>query len=218
MRLIFLQVEVPDAPVILDEELHLRITSSARPGREEIPHQTGILAAAGLGQLKFHQNLVPLRSRAGLKCNAESEPQILLTNRLRRKELQRIDRKLLPGPWIRNMFVSKRRKAVISAYEEIVAGDVRGIVKRRPVRNDGLCEGIPSQLNRMLKFTSSRQRPLMDIGLVQLRVSAAKLTPGFLLVEAPAILMIEGEVPNGAPTIRNQYGWHELRHVSVTSK
>ena len=52
----------------------------------------------------------------------------------------------------------------------------------------------------------------MDIGLVQLRVSATELTPTLLLVEAPAILMIEGEVSNGAPTIRNQYGWREARH------
>lgn len=83
VRLVLPQVKVPDSPVILDEELHLRITSSARPGREEIPHQTGILAAARLGQLKFHQNLVPLRSRAGLKCNTEAEEQILFTKRLR---------------------------------------------------------------------------------------------------------------------------------------
>ena len=52
----------------------------------------------------------------------------------------------------------------------------------------------------------------MDIGLVQLRVSAAELTPAFLLVETPAILMIECQVPNGAPTIRNQYGWRKARH------
>lgn len=112
--------------------------------------------------------------------------------------------------------MTKHRKAVISAYKEIVAGDVRGIVKRRPVRNDGLCEGIPGQLHRMLQFPPGRQRPLMDIGLVQLRVSATELTPAFLLVETPAILMIEGEVSNGAPTVRNEYGWLEFWHVSVS--
>jgi hypothetical protein len=52
----------------------------------------------------------------------------------------------------------------------------------------------------------------MNIELAVLCVSPGEFTPALLLVVAAPAHMIEGEVSNGAPTIRDKYGWREARH------
>ena len=58
----------------------------------------------------------------------------------------------------------------------------------------------------------------MNIELAVLRVSPREFTPALLLVVAAPAHMIEGEVSNGAPTIRDEYGRLEARHSSLQVK
>ena len=110
------------------------------------------------------------------------------------------------------MFVAKRIKAVIRAYKEILATDMRGVVKRRLMAYYGLCKGIPDQLNGMVKRPPGSQRPPMNIELRILARSPGKITLTLLLVVAAPVHVIEGQVSNGTPTISNQHGWNEARH------
>jgi hypothetical protein len=48
------------------------------------------------------------------------------------------------------VLITQRIEAVVSAYKEILARDVRRIVKGRLVAYNGLCEVIPGQLDGML--------------------------------------------------------------------
>ena len=105
-----------------------------------------ISAVAGLRQLDAGKYLVPAcRLRLGeIRVEAKAKVGAINGSVL---ELERIDREILPGLRGGDVFVAQRIKAVISAYKEILAGDVRRIVKGRLVANNGLCEVIPGQLN-----------------------------------------------------------------------
>ena len=147
MRLVIVEVKSPDVPVIHDEKIDGRITGGAGCDGKKVPHFALVLPAAWLGELKLEEKLVSLRGRAVLKPNAETQKQVVGTRPVRGKEFRRIDREFLPGLRSRDMLVAKRIKAVIGAYKEILAGDMRGVVKRRLMAYYGLCKGIPDQLN-----------------------------------------------------------------------
>jgi hypothetical protein len=123
-----------------------------------------------------------------------------------------MDREFLPSLWGWDVFVSERIKAVIRAYKEILAGDMRSVVKWRLVAYYRLCKGIPGQLNGMLKRPPGCQCSPVNIELTVLGVSPGEFTLAFLLVVASAVNMIEGEVSNGTPAIRYEYGRREARH------
>ena len=89
---------------------------------------------------------------------------------------------------------------------------MRGIVEGRLVAYNGLCEGVPGQLNGMLKSSPGCQRPPVNIELAVLRVSPGEFTLVLFLEVAAAVHMIEGEVPNGAPAVGYQDRWREARH------
>ena len=73
------------------------------------------------------------------------------------------------------------------------------------------CEIVPGQAGH--KLTDAPQHRYKE-KRSRSAVSASKLSLRLLLIEALAILMIERQVSDGAPTIRNQYGWREARHSS----
>jgi len=110
------------------------------------------------------------------------------------------------------MLVSQRIESVVSAYKEILAGDMRSVVEGRLVAYNGLCKGVPGQLNGMLKSSPGCQRPSVNIELAVLGVSPGECTPALLLVVAAAVNVIEGEVSEGTPAIRYKYGRREARH------
>ncbi len=170
-----------------------------------------ISAVAGLRQLDAGKYLVPAcRLRLGkIRVEAKAEVGAINGGVL---EVQGMHRKLLPGLRVGDVLVSQRIEAVIGAYKEILAGDMRGIVKGRFVAYNGLCEGVPGQLNGMLKSSPGCQRPSVNIELAVLRVSPGEFTLILLLEVAAAVHMIEGEVPNGAPAVRYQDRWREARH------
>ena len=80
----------------------------------------------------------------------------------------------------------------------------------------GLCKVIPGQLYRMVERPPSCQRPPVDIELAILGISPGEATPALLLVVAAAVDMIEGEVSEGTPAIRYEYGRREARHSLST--
>lgn len=143
------------------------------------------------------------------RCKRESQAGAINGGILK---LNGIYRKVLPGLRDRDVFITQRIKAVIRAYKEILATDAPVAIKRRPVAYYGACKGIPNLLLILLQGSPSGQRTPVDIQLAALRVSPGEFTPALLLVVAAPAHMIEGEVSNGAPTVRNEYGWLELRH------
>ena len=174
MRLVIVEVKSPDVPVIHDEKIDGRITGGAGCDGKKVPHFALVLPAAWLGELKLEEKLVSLRGRAVLKPNAETQKQVVGTQPVRGKEFRRIDREFLPGLRSRDMLATKRIKAVIRAYKEILATDMRSVVKRRLMAYYGLCKGIPGQLNGMVKRPPSGQRPPVNIQLSVLARSAGE--------------------------------------------
>ena len=219
MRLVLRQVKTPDVPVVFNQEIDGRITGGAGSDGKKVPQFALVLPAAWLGELQLEEKLVPPRGRTVLKPNAEAQAQVVGTRPVRGNEFHRIDRELLPGLRSRDVLVAKRIKAVIRAYKEIMAGDMRGVVKRRLMAYYGLCKGIPDQLNGMVQRPPGRERPPVNIELHILARSPGEITLTLLLVVAAPVHVIKGQVSHGAPTISDQHRWNEARHslsVSVS--
>lgn len=211
--LILVQIQVPAFAEIVHCYENATIAGSTWRGGEKVPHKARFSAISGLCKLNFGKYLVAAcRLRLG-EIRAEAKAKVGAING-RVLELERIDWEILPSLRGRDVFMAQRIEAVIGAYKEILAGDVRRIVKGGLVAYNGLCEVIPSQLNRMLQRPPCSQRPPVNIELAVLGVSPGEFTPTLLLVVAAAAHMIEGEVSNGAPAIGNQYGRFETRHSS----
>ena len=215
MDLILVQIQVPTLAEIVHCDENATVPGSTRRGGEKVPHKALILAVAGLCQLNLGKYLISARwLRLGeIRVKAKAKVGAINGSVL---ELERIDREILPCLRGRDVLITQRIEAVIGANKEILAGDVRRIVKGRPVAYNGLCEVVPGQLNRMLKRPPGGQRPAVNIELAVLGVSPGERALVLLLVVATAIHVIEGEVSNGTPTVRNEYGWLEFWHVSVS--
>ena len=211
--LILVQIQVPALTEIVHCDENAAIAGSTWSGGKKVPHKAWFPSIAGLCKLNLGKHLVAACGLRLGEIRVETKAKVGAINGSV-LELERIDREILPGLRGGDVFVAQRIEAVISAYKEILAGDVRRIVKGRLVANNGLCEVIPGQLNRMLQRPPGSQCPAMNIELAVLCVSPGEFTPALLLVVAAATHMIEGEVSNGAPTIRDEYGWRETRHSS----
>lgn len=211
MNLILVQIQVPALTEIVHCDENATFAGITRRGSEKVPHKTRFPAVSGLCKLNLGQHLVATcRLRLGeIRAQAKAKVGPINGSVL---ELERMDREILPGLRGRDVLITQRIEAVIGAYEEILARNVRRIVKGRLVAYNGLCEAVPSQLNRMLQRPPGCQRPPVNIELAVLGVSPGEFTPAFLLVVAAAATMIEGEVPNGAPAIGYEYGRREARH------
>ena len=209
--LILVQIQVPALTEIVHCDENATVSGSARRGGKKVPHKARFPAVSGLCKLNLGKYLVAAcRLRLGeIRVETKSKVDAINGSVL---ELERIDREILPGLRGGGVFVAQRIEAMIGAYKEILAGDVRRIVKGRLVANNGLCEVIPGQLNRMLQRPPGSQRSAVNIELAVLGVSLGEFTPALLLLVAAPAHMIEGEVSNGAPTIRDEYGWREARH------
>lgn len=212
MDLILVQIQVPTLAEIVHCDENATVPGSTRRGGEKVPHKALILAVARLCQLNLGKYLISARwFRLGeIRVKAKAKVGAINGSVL---ELERIDREILPCLRGRDVLITQRIEAVIGAYEEILARDVRRIVKGRLVANNGLCEVIPGQLNRMLQRPPGSERPAVNIKLAVLGVSSGERALILLLVVATAIHVIEGEVSNGAPTVRNEYGWLEFWHI-----
>ena len=217
MNLVSRQVKVPDGAVVRDQKIHRRITGGAGSDGEKVPHFALILPAAWLGELQLEEKLISLRGRAVLKPDAETQAQDVGTRPVRGKEFRRINREFLPRLWSRDVLVAKRIKAVIRAYKEILATDMRGVVKRRLMAYYGLCKGIPDQLNGMVQHPPGSQRSPVNIELRILARSPGEITLTLLLIVAAPVHVIKSQVSHGTPTIGNQYRWLETRHIKVSS-
>ena len=217
VRLVFVEVKAPDVPVIPDEEIDGRITGGAGSQRQKVPHLTWILSSSWFRELELEKKMVSFRERAVIKPDAKPERKIVAAISGRRNKFRRIDREFLPRLRSGDVFVAKRIKAVIRTYKEILAGDMRGVVKRRLMAYYGLCKGIPDQLNGMVQRPPGSKRPPVNFELLILAGSSREVALGFVLVVAAPVHVIESQVSHGAPTIGNQHRWLETRHIKVSS-
>lgn len=71
MHLVSRQVKAPDVPIILNENVHRRITGRAGICCKEVPHLALILSATRLRELNLRQKLITLRGRAVFKPYAK---------------------------------------------------------------------------------------------------------------------------------------------------
>lgn len=144
--LILVQIQVPALTEIVHCDENAAIACSTWSRSEKVPHKARFPAISGLCKLNLGKYLVATgRLRLGeIRVEAQAEVGAINGSVL---ELERIDREILPGLRGGDMFVAQRIEAVIGAYKEILAGDVRRIVKGRLVAYNGLCEVIPGQLN-----------------------------------------------------------------------
>jgi len=144
--LILVQIQVPALAEIVHCDENATVSGSARRGGKKVPHKARFPAVSGLCKLNLGKYLVAAcRLRLGeIRVETKSKVDAINGSVL---ELERIDREILPGLRGGDVFVAQRIEAVISAHKEILAGDVRCIVKGRLVAYNGLCEVIPGQLN-----------------------------------------------------------------------
>ena len=211
--LILVQIQIPALTEIVHCDENATVSGSARRGGKKVPHKARFPAISGLCKLNLGKYLVAARRLrlGGIRVETKAEVGTINGSIL---ESERVDREILPGLRGRDVFVAQRIEAVIGAYKEILAGDVRCIVKGRLVAYNGLCKVVPGQLNGVLQRPPGSQCAAMNIELAVLCVSPGEFTPALLLVVAAPAHMKEGEVSNGTPAIGNQYGRLETRHSS----
>lgn len=209
--LILVQIKVPALTEIVHCDENAAIACSTWSGSEKVPHKTRFPAISGLCKLNLGKYLVAACRLRLREIRTQAKAKVSAINR-GVLEVERMDREILPGLWRGDVFVAQRIEAVIGAYKEILARDVRRIVKGRLMAYNGLCEAVPCQLNRMVQRPPGSKRPAMNIELAVLGVSPGEFTFALLLVVAAAATMIESEVPNGAPAIGYEYGRREARH------
>lgn len=94
------------------------------------------------------------------------------------------------------MLISKLSEPVISRHEKIMASDMRGSVKRRSMRRNGLGVFSPSELNIVVKCSPGSKRTPMDFRNCNLPYRLCKLTDRLLLEIALPIAVIERDVSN----------------------
>lgn len=200
--LILVQIKVPALTEIVHCDENAAIACSTWSGSEKVPHKARFPAISGLCKLNLGKYLVAARRLRLGEIRVETKSKVGAINGSV-LELERIDRKILPGLRGRDVFVAERIEAVIGAHKEILAGDMRRIVEGWLVAYNGLCELIPGQLSRMLQRPPGSQRSAVNIELAVLGVSPGEFTLALLLVVAAPAHMIEGEVSYGAPAIRD---------------
>lgn len=175
--LILVQIQVPPFAEIVHCDENAAIAGSTWSGSEKVPHKARLPSISGLCKLNLGKYLVTaFRLRLG-EIRVETKAKVGAINGSV-LELERIDREILPDLRGRDVFVAQRMEAMIGAYKEILARDVRRIVKGRLVAYNGLCEVVPGQLNRMLQRPPSSQRPPMNIELAVLGVSPGGIHTG----------------------------------------
>ena len=116
--------------------------------------------------------------------------------------------------WFRNVFVPQLNKTVVSRYEEIVAGNVRPFVIRRPLAGSLNGERVSGLLHRRFQRPPRLQRPGMDGSLLQLRRSPRELSISFLLVVRDALPMVISTVPHGTIAVVKRDGRIKTLHRS----
>ena len=144
--LILVQIQVPALAEIVHCDENATVPGSTRRRGEKVPHMPRFPAISGLCKLNLGKYLVAAcRLRLGeIRVEAKAKVGAINGSVL---EFERVDWEILPGLWGRDVFVAQRIEAVIGAYEEILAGDVRRVVKGWLVAYNGLCEVVPGQLN-----------------------------------------------------------------------
>ena len=93
-----------------------------------------------------------------------------------------------------------------------LTADMRSPVKRRPVAQSALPVFVPDLLHLLGYSPPCSQRPPVNFELFKLAGCTLKLALGFLLIVAAPVNVIESQVPDGAPTIRDQDGRFKFRH------
>ncbi len=213
--LILVQIKVPALAEIVHGDENATIARGTRRGGKKVPHKARFPAVSGLCKLNLGEDLVSAcRLRLG-KIRVEAKAKVAAINGSVLK-FETVRRERLPRLRGRSVLVMQRIEAVIGAYKEILAGYGRFIVVGRFVAYNGLCEVVPGQLNGMLQGSPGSHRPAMNIKLAILGISPGEATPALLLVVAAAVDMIEGEVSEGTPAIRYEYGRREARHSLST--
>ena len=142
MNLILVQIQVPALTEIVHCDENATVSGSARRGGKKVPHKARFPAVSGLCKLNLGKYLVAACRLSLGEIRVETKAKVGAINGSV-LELERIDREILPGLRGRDVFVAQRIEAVIGAYKEILAGDVRRVVKRRFMAYYRLCKGIP---------------------------------------------------------------------------
>ena len=150
MDLILVKIQIPAPAEIIHCDENTTIAGVTGSVGQEVTHIALISTVAGLRQLDSGKYLVSAgRLNLGkIRVEAKAEVGAINGGVL---EVQGMHRKLLPGLRVGDVLVSQRIEAMIGAYKEILAGDMRGIVKGRLVAYNRLCKGVPGQLNGMLE-------------------------------------------------------------------
>ena len=132
MDLILVKIQIPAPAEIIHCDENATIAGVTWSVGKEVPHMALISAVAGLRQLNPGKYLVPAgRLRLG-KIRVEAKAEVSPINGSFLK-IQGMHRKLLPGLRVGDVLITQSIEAMISAYKEILAGDMRGIVEGRLV-------------------------------------------------------------------------------------
>ena len=198
------QVQLGALLVVRYQELDDSTRSRAVLKRQEVPHLPGIDAAAWRCEVQPVQYPVSLRMVHPTDIAAERQLQIIPIHD-GGHELERIRRELDEGLGLRHMFITQGDKTVVCRYEEIVAGDVRLVVERRPMGFHLLREVIPEQLRLVRDGTPGLHRSLMHTRVSQLASSARENRLALLSGIALPVPVIQGGLTGRSEAVGKEY-------------
>ena len=110
------------------------------------------------------------------------------------------------------MFITKLRKSVVCAHEQIVSANVVLIVEWWPVGRYTQCKLPPLKLHVVVKALPGNYGSVMNLCILQLPGSTREVTLGLLSEVAFSVLMEECDVADRSPAIRESsvriVSWH----------
>ncbi|MCR4571496.1 MAG: hypothetical protein K5652_04780 [Bacteroidales bacterium] len=111
------------------------------PGRQrwfskESPEEPGTETSTGLCQHQADQHMISPGRRPLVQKDTNPQPQRIILHRSAGHPFNGIWREFLPGLRFWRMLAAQPSKAVVSRHEQIVTGNPRLAVERRPVRLD----------------------------------------------------------------------------------
>ena len=114
-----------------------------------------------------------------------------------------------------DMLITQGGEAMVGGYEEILARDVRLVVKRWLVRHSLFPILMPERLRGLVQSPPCGQRPAMHLQVRQLPGSAWIIPGRTLPVVALTTPVIEGDITHGTVGVTDQDRWLKGRHTAL---
>ena len=207
--------EAEERGVVRYAERGRRRTRPGRGWREEAAHHPGIASPALGGQLEHGQQPEASFGCGRLQGQGRLQHQggTLRPGSGHRERAEREGPRRCRG---RNALPAEGCQPVVGRQEEAVAADAVAVAEGRTVRGHPAGQPVPLGLCPVGQRAPCRDGPAVQLQLPELGRGASEYGPGPGAQHAPAVPVVEGDLPHRAPAVRERYVGYESGHgVSV---